>query len=120
MNKTFDVIVVGLGAMGSATLYQLSKRGATVLGIDQFNPPHNMGSSHGESRIIRQVNGEGTDYFPLVERAYEIWTNSKKKVVRHCSIILEDSSSAPKMEAHNFTVKQTLSQAQQPLQNNME
>ena len=69
MDEKYDVIVVGLGAMGSASLYQLAKRGAKVLGIDQFQPPHNMGSSHGDTRIIRKVNGEGAPYFPLVERA---------------------------------------------------
>ena len=73
MDEKYDVIVVGLGAMGSASLYQLAKRGVKVLGIDQFQPPHNMGSSHGDTRIIRQVNGEGAPYFPLVQRAYEIW-----------------------------------------------
>lgn len=73
MDEKYDVIVVGLGAMGSASLYQLAKRGAKVLGIDQFQPPHNMGSSHGDTRIIRKVNGEGAPYFPLVERAYDIW-----------------------------------------------
>lgn len=79
MTEKYDVIVIGLGAMGSATLYQLSKRGVNVLGIDQFNPPHSMGSSHGETRIIRHVNGEGEDYFPLVQRAYEIWHELEDK-----------------------------------------
>ena len=53
--QQYDVIVVGLGAMGSAALYQLAKRGKKVLGIDQFSPPHSYGSSHGVSRIIRQA-----------------------------------------------------------------
>lgn len=74
MNKKYDVIVVGLGAMGSATLYQLSKCGVNALGIDQFDPPHTLGSSHGESRITRQVCGEGSQYFPFVQRSNEIWT----------------------------------------------
>ena len=52
-----DVIVVGLGAMGSAVLYQLARRGARVIGIDRFHPPHHLGSSHGESRITRQAIG---------------------------------------------------------------
>ncbi len=68
-----DVIVVGLGAMGSAALYQLAKRGAAVHGIDRFSPPHEHGSSHGETRITRQAVGEGDAYVPLVLRSHEIW-----------------------------------------------
>jgi sarcosine oxidase len=70
---TADVIVVGLGAMGSASLYQLARRGARVLGIDRFRPPHDRGSSHGESRITRQAIGEGPEYVPFVLRSHEIW-----------------------------------------------
>ncbi len=71
--KTFDTIVIGLGAMGSAATYQLAKRGNKVLGIDQFSPPHTQGSSHGDTRITRQAIGEGAEYVPLVLRSYEIW-----------------------------------------------
>jgi sarcosine oxidase len=70
---SYDVIVIGLGAMGSAATYHLAKRGARVLGLDQFNPPHTLGSSHGESRVTRQAVGEGEAYIPLVQRAYELW-----------------------------------------------
>lgn len=69
----YDVIVVGLGALGAATLYQLSQRGARVLGIDQFAPPHDQGSSHGDSRITRLAIGEGDDYVPFVQRSHAIW-----------------------------------------------
>lgn len=69
----YDVIAAGLGAMGSAALYQMAKRGAKVLGIDRFRPPHNFGSSHGETRITRQAIGEGEEYVPLALRSYEIW-----------------------------------------------
>ena len=68
-----DVIVVGLGAMGSAALYQLAKRGIKVIGIDRFAPPHDRGSSHGESRITRQAIGEGEEYVPFALRSHEIW-----------------------------------------------
>ena len=68
-----DVIVVGLGAMGSASLYQLSSRGARVVGIDRYVPPHVHGSSHGETRITRQAIGEGAAYVPLVLRSHQIW-----------------------------------------------
>ncbi|WP_440534332.1 N-methyl-L-tryptophan oxidase [Variovorax sp. YR566] len=69
----YDVIVVGLGALGAATLYQLSQRGARVLGIDQFSPPHDQGSSHGDSRITRLAVGEGDEYVPFVQRSHAIW-----------------------------------------------
>jgi sarcosine oxidase len=70
---TFDVIVVGLGAMGSAAAYHLAKRGAKVLGLEAFSPAHDKGSSHGESRIIRQAYFEDPAYVPLVLRAYRLW-----------------------------------------------
>ena len=76
--NNFDTIVVGLGAMGSAAVYQLAKRGNTVLGLDRFSPPHHYGSSHGESRIIRQAIGEGEEYVPFALRSYELWREIEK------------------------------------------
>ena len=73
MLPKLDTIVCGLGAMGSAALYQLAKRGNKVLGLDRFSPPHEDGSSHGETRIIRQAIGEGEEYVALVLHAYELW-----------------------------------------------
>src|SRR5690242_7233735 len=73
MVNNFGTIVVGLGAMGSAAVYQLAKRGNKVLGVDRFSPPHPNGSSHGESRIIRQAIGEGEKYVPFALRSYELW-----------------------------------------------
>jgi len=67
------VIVLGLGAMGSATALQLATRGHRVLGFDHFTPPHRYGSSHGQSRMIRQAYWEDSRYVPLVVRAYELW-----------------------------------------------
>lgn len=71
--NTYDVAVIGLGALGSSTLWQLSKSGKRILGIDQFSPPHTMGSSHGETRITRLAVGEGLDFVPIVKRSHEIW-----------------------------------------------
>ena len=68
-----DVLVVGLGAMGSMTLWQLARRGASVVGFDRFEPPHAFGSSHGESRIIRTAYYEGPGYVPLVREAFGLW-----------------------------------------------
>ncbi len=68
-----DVIVVGLGAMGSAAAYQLARRGARVLGLDRFSPPHTLGSSHGDTRITRTAIGEGMAYVPLALRSNQLW-----------------------------------------------
>ena len=76
---TVDVAVVGLGAAGSAALYQLAQRGVRVLGIDRFHPPHTMGSTHGGSRIIRRAYFEGAQYLPLLNRAYELWERLEKE-----------------------------------------
>ena len=75
----FETIVIGLGAMGSASVYQLSKKGNQVLGIDQFAPPHKIGSTHGDTRITRQAIGEGEEYAPLSLRSYEIWDELEKR-----------------------------------------
>ena len=68
-----DVIVVGLGAMGSATILRLVERGLRVIGLDRFRPPHDHGSTHGETRITRLAIGEGSEYVPLVRRSHELW-----------------------------------------------
>jgi sarcosine oxidase len=69
----YDVVVAGLGAMGSAAVYQLAKTGVRVLGLDRYSPPHTLGSSHGDTRITRVAVGEGLEYVPLVRRSHEIW-----------------------------------------------
>lgn len=69
----YDAIVVGLGAVGSATTYHLARAGARVLGIDRYHPPHELGSSHGETRITRVAVGEGARYVPYVKRSHELW-----------------------------------------------
>ena len=69
----FDVAIVGLGAAGSATAWQLATRGVRVIGLDRFTPPHPFGSSHGYGRIIREAYAEGPAYVPLVQRAFTLW-----------------------------------------------
>lgn len=71
--STCDVVVVGLGAAGAATLYQLARRGVRAVGIDRFSPPHIYGSTHGDTRITREAIGEGEAYTPLVQRSHAIW-----------------------------------------------
>ena len=73
MNKRYDVIVVGVGAMGSAACYHLARRGERVLGLERFGIPHQMGSSHGVNRIIRLAYYEDPAYVPLLRRAFENW-----------------------------------------------
>lgn len=70
---SFDVIIAGLGAVGSAAAYHLAGRGLRVLGLDRYHPPHALGSSHGESRVIRETAFEHPLYVPLARRAYENW-----------------------------------------------
>lgn len=69
----YDAIVVGVGGMGSATCWQLARRGQRVLGLEQFDIPHTSGSSHGINRIIRLAYYEDPSYVPLLKRAYELW-----------------------------------------------
>src|SRR5258708_28686575 len=73
MAPEYDVIIAGLGAMGSAAAYHLSLAGLRVLGLDRFHPPHDRGSSHGRTRIIREAYFEHPLYVPLVQRAYLLW-----------------------------------------------
>src|SRR5436309_15798060 len=79
MIASYDVIVVGLGAMGSAAAYHLALNGKRVLGLDRFEPPHQFGSSHGLTRIIREAYFEHPSYVPLVRRAYELWTELERR-----------------------------------------
>ncbi len=71
--KNYDCIVIGFGGVGSAALWEAAKRGWSVLGIDQFGPAHDRGSSHGHTRIIRRAYFEHPSYVPLVERSFELW-----------------------------------------------
>jgi len=113
VNK-FDTIVLGLGATGSAAIYQLAKRGHSVLGIDQFSPPHNCGSSHGETRIIRQAIGEGEEYVPLVLRSYELWREIENEVGKELLTItggltLESQNSEAVMHGRRNFLAQAIS-----------
>jgi len=73
MSRTYDVAIAGLGAMGSAVAYHAARGGARVIGFDRFAPPHDRGSSHGLTRIIREAYFEDPRYVPLVQRAYALW-----------------------------------------------
>ena len=72
-SQHFDCLVLGTGGVGSAALYHLAKQGKRVAGIDRFGVAHDRGSSHGQTRIIRQSYFEHPSYVPLVQRAFELW-----------------------------------------------
>jgi sarcosine oxidase len=76
------VIVIGLGAVGSAAALHLVRHGATVLGFDRWRPPHTFGSTHGESRITRVTAWEGARYVPLVARAQQLWAEFSRQTGR--------------------------------------
>ena len=76
--RTHDVAIVGLGAMGSAAAFELSRRGIDVIGFDRFAPPHTFGSSHGDTRIIREAYFEDPVYVPMVQRAFELWRDLER------------------------------------------
>ena len=78
--QAYDVIVVGVGGMGSATVAHLARRGVRVLGLEQYDIPHERGSSHGLSRIIRLAYFEHPAYVPLLHRAYELWWTLEREV----------------------------------------
>jgi len=100
----YDAIVLGLGAAGSAALYQLAKRGAKVLGIDRYAPPHDHGSSHGETRITRLAIGEGAHYTPLAMRSHEIWraleAESGRELMRTTGGLIISSAHESKATLH--------------------
>ena len=73
MPVAYDVAVLGLGAMGAAATYQLARRGARVLGIDRYSPPHEFGSTHGDTRITRIACGEGPEYTAFAVRSHQVW-----------------------------------------------
>ncbi len=78
----FDSIVIGVGGVGSAALWQLASRGERVLGLDQFQPPHKQGSSHGQTRIIRQAYFEHPNYTPLLLDVYNQWQELSEQTSR--------------------------------------
>ena len=108
MQQHYEVAVLGLGAMGAATLYQLAKAGVKAVGIDRYAPPHAQGSSHGDTRITRLSNGEGPQYLPLVRRSHQLWRElealSGESLFEQCGVLVMTSSPRydPK-DADDFT-----------------
>jgi sarcosine oxidase len=118
VTEKYDAIVIGLGAMGAATLYQLAKRGRKVLGIDRYAPPHTLGSSHGDTRITRFACGEGAAYTPFARRSHGIWRELEQRggdplLVQNGLLVI--SGSGPRASAHGNPdfLDTTVSAAQQ-------
>jgi len=82
-NETPDALIVGLGAMGAATALHLARAGLNVIALDQFTPPHAMGSTHGETRITRQAIGEGEQFVPLALRSHQLWREIEAETGGH-------------------------------------
>lgn len=78
--ETCDVVVIGCGGFGSSAMFHLAQRGLKVIGIDRFHPPHDRGSSHGETRIIRKAYFEHPNYVPLLHRAWQLWEELSESV----------------------------------------
>ena len=102
--RRFETIVLGLGAMGSATVYQLARKGNRVLGIDRYSPPHVHGSTHGDTRITRLGIGEGAQYTPLAMRSHQIWrelehATGRTLMTTHGGLVL--SSKAKTSQSHS-------------------
>jgi len=82
MSNHYDAIVVGVGGMGSSTAYHLSSHGLDVLGLERYDIPNQMGSSHGVTRIIRRGQYEHPAYVPLVDRSYDLWRDLEERTGR--------------------------------------
>jgi len=98
MERAYDTIVIGLGAMGSATAYHLARHGYRTLGLDAFGRGHTNGSSHGRTRGIREAYAESPDYVPLVQRAYALWRDLEAESERHLLTITGGISVGPTEE----------------------
>ena len=91
MSNIYDAIILGCGGMGSAAAYHLAARGLRVLTLDRHNPAHELGSSHGRSRVIRKAYFEDPRYVPLLHRAYELWhlleTITGSTLLHRCGVL---------------------------------
>lgn len=109
-SDSYDLIVVGLGAMGAAVAYHAAKLGLSVLGIDQYDPPHDLGSTKAETRITRLAVGEGPQYMPFVKRSHEIWreleADTGVELLHECGgIIITEQEPVPGQRWEDFVVE---------------
>lgn len=114
--SSYDVVVIGMGAAGAATLRALAASGSRVRGLDRFDPPHDRGSSHGQSRITRQAIGEGGAYVPLAVRSQKIWRELEQQGDERLfsdigCLILSDAEDRNQRPAGEAFIDRTLSAA---------
>jgi sarcosine oxidase len=114
--ERYESLVIGLGAMGAATVYQLAKAGVNVAGIDRHHPPHTLGSSHGDTRITRLSVGEGAQYVPIVRRSHVIWRelealSGEALFEQSGLLVLTSHADFDRSDANDFTLR-TLGLAQ--------
>jgi sarcosine oxidase len=111
-----DVVVVGLGAIGAATVLHATRLGLRVVGIDRFHPPHVLGSTHGESRITRTAIGEGEQYVPLALRSHELWsqleTDTGRRLFNRCGGLWIHGAKASRLHDQDDFFGNTLRAAQ--------
>lgn len=93
--RRYDVIVIGVGGMGSAAVYHLARRGKATLGLEQFDIPHDRGSSHGTNRIIRLAYWEHPSYVPLLRRAYELWRDLEHRAGERLLVVTGGIDAGP-------------------------
>jgi len=109
-SETATAIVVGLGAVGSAVCFQLAARGLSVIGLDQYEPPHPYGSTHGDTRITRLAVGEGAEYVPLVRRSHELWRQIEEetgeRLLTQCGGIILSRPGSPFFETTQALAQQ--------------
>ncbi|WP_455826337.1 N-methyl-L-tryptophan oxidase [Pseudomonas graminis] len=108
--ERYESLVIGLGAMGAATVYQLAKAGVKVAGIDRHHPPHTFGSSHGDTRITRLSVGEGAQYVPIVRNSHRIWreleaASGQALFEQSGLLVLSDYDDFDPCDAADFTVR---------------
>ncbi|MBK5548854.1 N-methyl-L-tryptophan oxidase [Pseudomonas sp. TH03] len=111
-----EVAVLGLGAMGAATVYQLAKAGVKVIGVDRYHPPHTQGSSHGDTRITRLSVGEGAQYLPIVRNSHRIWRElealSGESLFEQCGVLVMTSNPDYDPQDQNDFTHRTVNLAQ--------
>jgi sarcosine oxidase len=108
--NVYDAIVVGVGGMGSAACYHLARRGLRTLGLEQFDIPHAMGSSHGVTRIIRLAYYEHPSYVPLLLRAFDLWYELERESGRH---LLEVTGTVDASDPDEIVFVESLASCQQ-------
>ncbi len=113
--KHYDAIVLGVGSMGSSTCSYLARKGYQVLGLEQFDIPHELGSHSGQSRLIRKAYGEASDYVPLLQRAYDNWSSLEAETGHQVYYKTGVLYSAAQNNAFLNTVKESSAQFNIPL-----